>query len=212
MVFRSRSLFLVGAMVLIGLSFWIASLLLDYFSGPTKPREDRYVVTNVWADFSGWRATNLRTESIPMTSPSLTKVTRLTEDDQNTWRGVMVSVPIARENPIRVNAEIKGDDSQRRALFQIYAGPDRFSCNFSSHTGATAIKIVGGAKSDKCTATPIVDGWWGVEVTGSLSINSDNDPLYLVIAVTKDDFREGYQGDGKSGLYVGKVTLAKQRS
>lgn len=158
-----------------------------------------------------WTAKNLREEATGERTPSGAKVTRLVEDDQNIWRNIQVVVPNAtHDRATRVTAEINLASPNREAVLMVLANRDRFACNLRP-AGPTSTISLGNATVGTCLATQLASGWWKLDLTGALPAASADDPVFVAVATTKDGFREDYQGDGESGLLLGKVTFAQPK-
>lgn len=196
---------LIGGIVVLGASFWLSLRVLDYFDNTYG-----YVVINEWTELANWSPFGLRAELTPLLSPSGSKATHLIEDDQSNWRAVSIRVQPTRGETLKVRTEVKSDTSQREVLIRVLAGPNRFSCNLKPSTGQTAVRGLGAGKADRCIARPLADGWWLVELMGSLSKDTYRDQALIGVALSKEGFAEVYQGDGKSGVYLGKITLAQR--
>jgi hypothetical protein len=91
----------------------------------------------------------------------------------------------------------------------VLTAKDRFACNFSPATGRTADLTLGRATVSECTVTALGDGWWRLVLVGGLPTRWRDQGTYLSIAITAQGFDEDYQGDGKSGISVGSVTLTQ---
>lgn len=160
-----------------------------------------------WNDLSQWRANNLRLEKTDKSAPSGAKATRLIEDSQNTWRNAYIVVDDALSGQVaKVAAEINFDAKKRQIVLMVYAGRDRLSCNLRPDSSKTAMLLLRNAVAEVCTATRLGDGWWRLELTGSLSRTIADDPVFVAVAMTIDGFEESYQGDGTSGVMIGQVT------
>lgn len=140
------------------------------------------------------------------------RVVRLIEDTQNTWRNTQIVITPARSRIIKVTAEIKFDTPGRQAGLMVLAGTtDRFSGNLDPSTRRVATHTLGGGVVVDCTAVTLGNDWWRVELTGYLSEKTAQEPAFLFVALTKDGVKkEDYQGDGKSSISVGKVTISQQ--
>lgn len=175
-----------------------------------KPNDDDFKEVAQWTDVSDWSAKNLQVELESEPSPSGAKAVHLIENDQNIWRNISVVVPkpVARNRPIKLTAEIKLDSENRQAVLMAYGDHDRIACNLRQG-GITSTLDLGGAKVGPCTSSQLANGWWAVSVTGSLRESDAGGPVFVAVAITADAFREDYQGDGHSGLSVGKISFAQ---
>jgi hypothetical protein len=162
-------------------------------------------------DVSGWSANNLHMEASDATAPTPgARVVRLIEDAQNVWRNIQTKIQVEPDRPIKISAEIKFDTPNREVILMALTAKDRFACYLNPATGRIADRALGRAIVWECTATTVGDGWWRLMLTGSLPTRSPNQETYLSIAITTKGFDEDYQGDGKSGISVGGLTLAQQ--
>lgn len=163
-----------------------------------------------WTDLSTWHASNLTIVNDDGAGPTAdVKIKHLVEDSQNTWRNVQTSIEVTKGQPLKATAEIKGDAAGRHAVVMLFSGHTRIACDLDTRTGKAEPFQSDNANIGGCAASSLGNGWWHVELTGTL--NSTAEPAFLTIAVTRDGFHEDYQGDGSSGIWVGEVTLEGSR-
>lgn len=176
--------------------------------GSTDSPLGPYAVIGHWNDVSAWRANHLRMLRADGMSPIAgTPSIRLVEDKNESWRNIQTAMRPRRERPIKIAAEVRFESMERQAVLMMIAGTDRFSGKLDPRKRQTSTFTLGGGTASNCVATPMNDDWWRIELTGMLPSGSGEDAAYLVIAITKDGFRENYCGDGKSGISVGTVTV-----
>jgi hypothetical protein len=163
-----------------------------------------------WMDVSVWKANNLHMEASDTAALTAgAKVVRLVEDTQNVWRNIQTKIKAEPDRPIKISAEIKFDTDSRGVIVMVLTARDRFSCNFNPATRRTADLTLGRAVVSECTATAMGNGWWRLVLIGSLPARWRGQETYLSIAIAREGFDEDYQGDGKSGISVGSVTLTQ---
>jgi hypothetical protein len=161
-------------------------------------------------DVSGWKANNLHMGASDAAAPTPgAKVVRLVENAQNVWRNIQTEIEVKPDRPIKISAEIKFDTDSREVVVMVLTARDRFACNFNPATRRTADLTLGRAIVSECTATAMGNGWWRLVLIGSLPTRWRDQGTYLSIAITTEGFDEDYQGDGKSGISVGSVTLTQ---
>jgi hypothetical protein len=188
------------------------------WSPPPPPRESDLAAIGSnsaathaeWLDVSSWRANNLHMEPSDAAAPTpKAKVVRLVENTQNTWRNIQTEIKAESDLPIKISVEVKFDTNSRGVIVMVLTAKDRFACNFSPATGRTADLTLGRATVSECTVTALGDGWWRLVLVGGLPTRWRDQGTYLSIAITAQGFDEDYQGDGKSGISVGSVTLTQ---
>ena len=171
---------------------------------------DSFELVELWLDVSTWRANNLRMEATSQRAPTQGAiVTKLVEDNQNTWRNIQVAVKVERERPIKVSAEIRLESVGRQPVLVVLSRRERFAGTVNRTTRSTSSFKLGRAVVFSCEATPLPDNWWRIELVGTLSTQVGSDPVFVCIAITRDPFRENYLGNGNGR--VGLKMVGKKR-
>jgi len=194
-----------------GGDFLIASLKAPPSVKEAQIPDGPYKILTEWSDLSAWTAKNMRAVSMGANAPGGAKAVSLIEDDQKIWRNIQTALPTAVPGrAMKVTAEVKLENGKRQAVLMVLAGLNRFACNLR-WGGNTDVMTIGDAAAGKCSAVKLADGWWNVALTGVLPVTRSKDLALVALALTAEGFGEEYQGDGKSGLAVGKVTVAQLR-
>ncbi len=159
--------------------------------------------------FANWRHVGLTVQGDAEYAPDGTKTaTKLIEDTSNGSRGISAVINVDLAKPISASLSAHPGEGRRLLLF-LATGPNQIRCDVDLETGRVTPVATGVAKVTNCAATRQQQGWWRVEITGSIERARGADETLFGIAPTPEPFKTTYQGDGAGSIVIWNAAVAQ---